>query len=423
MFKENILEKFKNIPTPFYYYDVEVLNNTLQQLKTEADRYGFIVHYALKANTNAPVLKAVKHFGLGADCVSGNEVKRAIESGFKPEHIVFAGVGKSDAEINIALDNSIFCFNCESLHELEVINELAAIKNKTASIALRINPNVNANTHKYITTGLEENKFGINAWEFEKVTEALKTFKNIRLVGLHFHIGSQITDLTAFKSLCLKINEIQEWFEQRKIVIENLNVGGGLGVNYHEPDTATIPDFKAYFKLFNDFLEVRKGQKVHFELGRSIVAQCGTLISRVLYIKNGINTNFAILDAGMTELMRPALYQAYHKIENISKMDNGNPMDNGKWIMDNGGAVENEEREIDSVTNTSSSSRHTSTIYKYDVVGPICESSDCFGKAVSLPETKRGDLIAIRTAGAYGEVMSSAYNLRDRVKAFYSDEV
>lgn len=403
------IEKFKNIPTPFYYYDVEVLNNTLQQLKTEADRYGFIVHYALKANTNAPVLKAVKHFGLGADCVSGNEVKRAIESGFKPEHIVFAGVGKSDAEINIALDNSIFCFNCESLHELEIINELAAIKNKTASIALRINPNVNANTHKYITTGLEENKFGINAWEFEKVTQALKTFNNIRLVGLHFHIGSQITDLTAFKSLCLKINEIQEWFEQRKIVIENLNVGGGLGVNYHEPDTTMIPDFKAYFKLFNDFLEVRKGQKVHFELGRSIVAQCGTLISRVLYIKNGINTNFAILDAGMTELMRPALYQAYHKIENISKMENGSPMENGS--------------QVESVEKTSSISHHPSTIYKYDVVGPICESSDCFGKAVSLPETKRGDIIAIRTAGAYGEVMSSAYNLRDRVKAFYSDEV
>jgi diaminopimelate decarboxylase len=380
------LEKLKSVSTPFYYYNVEVLKQTLQLLKQEADKYGFIVHYALKANANDKVLSAIKSYGLGADCVSGNEVKKAVESGFKPEHIVFAGVGKSDAEINYALEHSIFCFNCESLQELEVINELATVKNKTARIALRINPNVNANTHKYITTGLEENKFGINIWELETVLDALKKFKNLQFIGLHFHIGSQITDLSSFKSLCLRINEVQTWFENHKIKIENLNVGGGLGVNYHEPDTYLIPDFPAYFKLFHDFLELRSGQKVHFELGRAIVAQCGTLISKVLYIKKGVSTNFAILDAGMTELMRPALYQAYHKIENVS---------NGS----------------------------TSSIQKYDVVGPICESSDCFGKAVSLPETQRGDIIAIRTAGAYGEVMSSAYNLRDRVKAVYSDEI
>lgn len=398
------IQKLKAIPTPFYYYDVEVLNRTLQQLKSEADKYGFVVHYALKANANNKVLNAVKSYGIGADCVSGNEVKKAVETGFSPEHIVFAGVGKSDDEINYALDNSIFCFNCESSQELEVINELAAAKNKVASIALRINPNVNANTHKYITTGLEENKFGINLWELENVVNSFNALKNLKLIGLHFHIGSQITDLGSFKSLCLKVNEIQTWFEQRKIKIENINVGGGLGVNYYEPDTYLIPDFAAYFKLFGDFLEVRNGQKVHFELGRAIVAQCGTLISKVLYIKKGVNTNFAILDAGMTELMRPALYQAYHKIENISKMEDG------KWKMENG-------------QDTSATSHSTSSIFKYDVVGPICESSDCFGKAVSLPETERGDVMALRTAGAYGEVMSSAYNLRDRVKAVYSDEI
>ncbi len=397
MFTGNIISKFKGIQTPFYYYDLEVLNQTLQKLKKESGKYGFFVHYALKANADNKILDIIKSYNLGADCVSGNEVKKAIECNFSPEHIVFAGVGKSDAEINCALDNNIFCFNCESLQELEVINDLAFKKNKNAGIALRINPNVNANTHKYITTGLEENKFGINLWELATVVNAVKKLKNLQLIGLHFHIGSQIMDLNSFKSLCLRVNEIQNWFAVRKIKIENINVGGGLGVNYHEPDTNLIPDFEVYFKLFNDFLELRPRQKVHFELGRSITAQCGTLISKVLYVKNGVNTNFAILDAGMTELMRPALYQAYHKIENLSKMENG------KLRMENG--------------------NQPLAIQKYDVVGPICESSDCFGKAVSLPETMRGDLIALRTAGAYGEVMSSAYNLRDRVKAFYSNEI
>lgn len=386
MFSQETLSKISSIKTPFYYYDVDVLSQTLQTLKAESEKYNFIVHYALKANANNKLLEMIKSYNIGADCVSGNEVKKAVECKFDPKHIVFAGVGKSDDEIIYALEQNIFCFNCESLQEIEVINELAKQKNKTASIALRINPNVNANTHKYITTGLEENKFGINLWELEHVVKQLQVLKNIKLIGLHFHIGSQITDLSAFKSLCLKVNEIQSWFVSHKIEIENINVGGGLGVDYHEPDTHQQADFAAYFKLFYDFLELRPKQKVHFELGRAIIAQCGTLISKVLYIKNGVNTNFAILDAGMTELMRPALYQAYHKIENISKT--ALPF------------------------NT-----------KYDVVGPICESSDCFGKAVNLPETKRGDIIALRTAGAYGEVMSSAYNLRDRVQAVYSDEI
>lgn len=387
MFSESTINKLKNIPTPFYYYDVDVLKQTLQKIKEESAKYGFIVHYATKANANNKILEMIRSYGLGADCVSGNEIKKAVECGFTPEHIVFAGVGKSDEEINIALDNDIFCFNCESLQELEVLNELAAKKNKSAQIALRINPNVKANTHKYITTGLEENKFGINLWELEQVVELLKKLKNIKLIGIHFHIGSQITDMSSFKNLCTKVNDIQSWFVSHKITIEVVNVGGGWGVDYHEPDKNRFLDYATNFKLYNDFLELRPGQKVHFELGRAVVAQCGTLISKVLYIKKGVNTNFAILDAGMTELMRPALYQAYHKIENLSKSNIKNP------------------------------------ISKYDVVGPICESSDCFGKAVDLPETFRGDLIALRTAGAYGEVMSSAYNLRDRVKAVYSDEL
>jgi len=391
MFKDHTVSKFKSIPTPFYYYDTEVLKQTLTALKKESDKYDFIVHYALKANTENKILGIIRSFGIGADCVSGNEIKKALECKFESDDIVFAGVGKSDAEINFALDNNIFCFNCESIQEIEVINELAAAKNKTAHIALRINPNVNAHTHKYITTGLEENKFGINLWELEAVVNVLKKLKNIKLIGLHFHIGSQITDLSAYKTLCTKVNELQHWFETHHIQIENINVGGGLGVDYHEPDTNGIASFEAYFKIFNDFLEVRPNQKVHFELGRAIVAQCGSLISRVLYIKKGVNTNFAILDAGMTELMRPALYQAYHKIENLTKQ-------------------------------TQDSSLKTQD-YKYDIVGPICESSDCFGKAVELPETFRGDIFALRTAGAYGAVMSSEYNLREKAKAVFSDEI
>ncbi len=377
---KDILQELQQHPTPFYLYDLALLRESLQKAQQEAFKYKYNVHYALKANANIPVLEEVLNVGFGADCVSGNEVRRAIENGFKPQHVVFAGVGKSDTEIIFALEQDIFCFNCESSHELEVLNELAEKQGKIARIALRINPNVNAKTHKYITTGLEENKFGINAWELEQVIAQLKSLESLQLIGIHFHIGSQITDLTVFKNLCTRVNEFQDWFESHHVRLEHINVGGGLGVDYYHPEQQQIPDFEAYFGLFNQFLELRPGQQVHFELGRALVAHCGSLISKVLYIKKGINTNFAILDAGMTELIRPALYQSYHKIENLTSQAQ-------------------EER--------------------YDVVGPICESSDSFGKAVLLPETNRGDLIALRTAGAYGEVMASGYNLRDKAKAVY----
>lgn len=383
MFSKEIMLKFQQTRTPFYYYNLELLKKTLDALKKESGKYNYHVHYALKANANDEILSLIYKAGLGADCVSGNEVKKAADHKFKK--IFFAGVGKSDEEITIALEKNISCFNCESLQEIEVINELANKKNKIAQIAFRINPNVNANTHKYITTGLEENKFGINLWELEEVVTRTQQLENIKIAGIHFHIGSQITDLSAFKSLCLRANEIQNWFTHHKIDLEHINVGGGLGVDYHEPDKNSIPDFASYFSLFKEFLELKDNQTLHFEIGRAIVAQCGSLISKVLYVKKGINTNFVILDAGMTELIRPALYQSYHKIENLSVPFLDEP----------------------------------SAAVKYDVVGPICESSDCFGKAVVLPETKRGDLIAIRTTGAYGEVMASNYNLREKAKAMY----
>lgn len=370
--------------TPFYYYDMELLEKSLISIKEEAAQYNYHIHYAIKANANPRILSLIQSYGFGADCVSGNEIKRSIEKGFPTNKIVYAGVGKSDKEIERALDTDIFCFNCESIPEIEVIDEIAKSKNKLANIALRINPNVNANTHHYITTGIAENKFGINPWEFEEILEILNKSKNLNLIGLHFHIGSQIVDLSVFKSLCTRINEIQNWFQSHQIIVDHINVGGGFGINYHQPDEEPIPDFKNYFAIFNEFLILKANQEVHFELGRSVVGQCGSLISRVLYVKKGINTKFAILDAGMTELLRPALYQAYHKIENLSSNE---------------------------------------TPEKYDVVGPICESSDCFGKAVLLAETKRNDLIAIRSTGAYGEVMASEYNLREVAKSFFSNDI
>ncbi len=373
---------FSDLETPFYYYDTGVLDYNIQEAKKAVERYGFHMHYALKANANKEILDHMVKAGFGADCVSGEEIKVAIKAGFNPDEIAFAGVGKSDEEILTGLENDIFSFNVESTQELEVINELAGKKGKIARIALRINPNVDAKTHRYITTGIEENKFGINPWEFEEILEMLRTMANLKLVGLHFHIGSQITNLDVFRGLCSRVNEIQEWFWNNRIITEHINVGGGLGIDYENPDS--LPDFDHFFKIFKDHLHLRPQQKLHFELGRALVAASGSLISRVLFVKKAITTRFAILDAGMTELIRPALYQSYHKIENLSSKG---------------------EKEA------------------YDVVGPICESSDCFGKAVELAPTKRGDFIVIRSTGAYGEVMSSGYNLRKKAKAYYSDQI
>ena len=382
MININTIEKFRDIETPFYYYDLDVLRSTLDLVKKESELSGYKVHYAVKANSNPRILKIISSYGFGADCVSWNEIACAIDSGFNPSEIMFAGVGKTDKDIVAALRQDIFCFNCESIPEIEVIDQLASKHNKTARIALRINPYIEAHTHKYITTGIEESKFGINTWELEEVVKRLSGLNNTRLIGMHFHIGSQITLMSVFKSLCARINELQEWFTARSIELEVINVGGGLGIDYENPEKG--PLFQEYFSLINEFIDILPGQKLHMEPGRSIIGQCGSLISRVLYIKNGSNTLFAIIDAGMTDLIRPALYQAHHKIENLTSSGN---------------------------------------IYRYDVVGPVCESSDTFAKFIELPETHRGDIIAIRSAGAYGEAMASRYNMRDLPESVFSDDL
>jgi len=379
------IEKIKQLRTPLYYYDTDLLRKTLKAINDEVQKYeGFVVHYAVKANANPKILRIICQAGLGADCVSGGEVEAAVKAGFPSNKIVYAGVGKSDWEINLGLDQDIFCFNVESIPELEVINELAAQKGKTARVAFRLNPNVGAHTHANITTGLSENKFGIDMNDMMKVIELASQMEHVKVVGLHFHIGSQILDMSDFQALCNRINELQNVLEQHRIIVEHINVGGGLGIDYQHPNKVPVPDFAAYFKTYAKQLKLRPNQTVHFELGRAVVGQCGTLLTRTLYVKEGRVKKFCIVDAGFTDLIRPALYQAYHKIENISSEE---PNDT------------------------------------YDVVGPICESTDVFAKQIDLNKCHRGDIIAIRSAGAYGEIMASGYNCRQLPQGYASDDL
>lgn len=375
------IDRFEKLRTPFYFYDTALLRATLARINDSLPRDCYKVHYAVKANANPEILRLIASEGFGADCVSGGEIKAALAAGFPASGIVYAGVGKSDWEIELGLDNDIACFNVESLPELEVIQSIAEAKGKTAKVALRVNPNVDAHTHHYITTGLAENKFGINLEMLDGIISQAVSMRNIELVGLHFHIGSQITDNAPFALLSEKINALQDKYEAQGISFKTINAGGGLGIDYDTPDANPIPDFKSYFDTFDRSLALREGQELHFELGRSVVAQCGSLITRVLYVKEGSVKKFAIVDAGFTELIRPALYQAHHRIENLSS---------------------DGDEEV------------------YDVVGPICESSDCFAEGERLNKVRRGDLIALRSAGAYGEIMASRYNCRSLPSSLFS---
>lgn len=379
-------DKFKVLPTPFYYYNTSLLRQTLDEINKEVDKYGnFNVHYAVKANSNPKILSIIKEKGLGADCVSGGEILAALRAGIPASKIVFAGVGKSDWEIETGLSAGISCFNVESVPEMEVISELARKKGVTAHVCVRINPEVGAHTIKEITTGKAENKFGIAMRDMIDVIRLTATLPNLCFEGLHFHIGSQILEYGDFISLCNRIEELQQQLDEEHIEVKNINVGGGLGINYDNPDNDPIPDFKGYFETYHKHLKLRPGQQVHFELGRSVVGQCGTLISKVLYVKQGVAKQFVIVDAGFTDLVRPAFYHAVHKMDNLT---------------------------------SSGSSEKT-----YDIVGPICESSDVFAKEYKLNETMRGDLIAFRSAGAYGEIMASQYNCRSLPASYTTEEI
>jgi len=378
------LTKFKELRTPFYYYDMSLLEETIASAKLAiVDRPNYKIHYAVKANSNLPILNLMAHNGIGADCVSGGEIQAALAGNIPASRIVFAGVGKADWEIKLALEAGISCFNVESAPELEVINELAIQANIVARIAFRINPEVDAHTHAKITTGQAENKFGIAIADMIPLFDRASELSHIEVSGLHFHIGSQITQMEPFEALAKRINQFQAQLEAAGHHIKTVNVGGGLGIDYIHPQTNPIPDFKSYFDSFAATLKLREGQELHCELGRSMVGQCGYMIASVLYLKKGVNRQFAILDAGFTELIRPAMYGSIHAAQNLTSPD--------------------------------------APIVKVDIVGPICESSDVFEKEAKLPLPTRGDLIAFNSAGAYGEIMASTYNCRQLPTAYYSD--
>ena len=486
MLKFNDFGRVEELATPFWYYDMDVFRKTVKLAASLSERYGIGAHYALKANVEPRLVSYIASKGFGADCVSGNEVKYAVESGFARSSIVFAGVGKSDKEISDALDLGIGCFNVESLMEMQVIDALAASKGVRANVSLRINPNIDAHTHRYVTTGLYENKFGISRHEFEAAIDILKGSKTLDFKGLHFHIGSQITDVESVYSLeCERAAEIVEWFEAHGMEVGSIDLGGGLGVDYDEPDENPVPDFEKWFRIIDKKLRRRPEQSVSIEPGRSMVAQCGSLITRVLFVKSGETKTFLIMDAGMNDLIRPALYGAYHKIENLSAyyvsksssddrpgpgicdggIDSGArsvrvwdrvPMKNysksssddrpgpgiceSKYVEDAKAArsvrvwdrvpMKNMEpvgrdrpleKGVGGIDNDIVQSLPFGALY--DIVGPVCESSDVWGEGRELPYSKRGDILAIRSTGAYGSVMSSRYNLRDLAPAVFSDDL
>ena len=386
----NTIEHLDKIATPFYYYDMELFHKTVDHVAELAQQHEIKVHYAIKANVERRLLEYISSKGFGADCVSGNEVLHAHSCGFPAGKIVYAGVGKSDKEIYDAMMLGIEAFNCESLQEIFVINEMAHLHGVKANISVRINPDIDAHTHKYVTTGLYENKFGISNHEFDKLIEFLQKSEHINFFGLHFHIGSQITRVNEVFSLeCKRVNEIVRYFESKGLTVKNINLGGGLGVDYDDPDGSPVADFETWFNAISSNIIRRKDQSVHVEPGRSLVAQCASLISRVLFVKSGETKNFLIMDAGMNDLIRPALYGAYHKIENLSAAQRS----------------------------------FFPTYQAYDIVGPVCESSDVWGAGRLLPLSVRGDLMAIRSTGAYGQVMASRYNMKDLAPTVFSDRL
>ena len=350
MLSRQIASKLRGYETPFYLYDMALLRQTLESVVYESKKYGYKVHYAIKANYDDHLLAVIREYGLGIDCASGKELRKAVEAGFDPKGIVYAGVGKRDKELKYAIEQNILAINCESIQELELVDALSAEAGKVTDIALRINPDIDPKTNHCIDTGQADSKFGISYEEVLEHAAEIRSLKNVNIIGLHLHIGSQIRELHVFENMCNKVN------------------------------------FASLFSIVHNHLRIGD-REVHFEFGRSIVAECGELITTVLFNKTtATGRKLVIVDASMTELVRPAMYGSYHNIENITAKDD-------------------EVRE------------------KYTVVGTACESTDVFDENVTLRRTHRGDLLTIKSAGAYGMSMASRYNLHDLPGAVYSDEI
>ena len=368
--KHNLLSLACKTDTPFYLYDLTGLLERLRFFKTHTAPAH--LHYAMKANSHPEILQAFCKEGVGVDVVSGGEIKLALQAGFKSQDIVFSGVGKTEEEITLALKTGILQFNVESLSELKKIAELATSLNKKARVAFRMNPDIDLNTHPYIKTGLREHKFGMEPEQLPRLKEILKQYpSHLKLQGLTLHMGSQIHDLKPLKSGILKIKNLYEEM-QKEFDLKTFDVGGGLGIDYRSQDrNQDLTLIKEYGSFLKELSKTVNAQ-ILTEPGRIIAARFACLIGEVQYIKSNSYKNFAILNTGMHHLIRPCLYQAYHQIVQLEKKSGP-------------GRV-------------------------YDVVGPICESSDVLGKDRVFSGLEEGDFMAILDAGAYGAVMASGYN-------------
>jgi diaminopimelate decarboxylase len=365
----NIADIAKQIHTPFYLYSATQLKENFLKYKNAFADQNVLICFAVKANSNLSVLNALGKLGSGADCVSEGEIRKAIAADIPPKHIVFSGVGKTKQELSYALSENIMQFNVESIPELLLLNDVAGMQNKIANVAIRINANVDGKTHYKINTGLKSNKFGIDIDNLTEIVKSLEKLNNIKLQGLSIHIGSQITSLEPYKEAYQIILKTAEMLKSHGCKIEYLDLGGGLGVRYSQENPPEIAEYAELIKK----LFYKSNYKIIIEPGRSIAANIGVLISSVLYIKETKEKTFAIIDAGMNDSLRQSLYDAYHDIVPLSP---GN------------------------------------TVTKYDIVGPVCETSDVFSKDKIMPNLNSGDLVAFKDAGAYGAVMSSIYNSR-----------
>ena len=365
---ENIAQRFG---TPCYVYSHQALSNAYRQFEVALQSREHLICYAVKANSNLVILNLLAKLGAGFDIVSAGELQRVLAAGGAANKIVFSGVGKTADEMKLALQADILCFNVESSAELERLNEVAKKMGKVAPISLRVNPDVDAKTHPYISTGLKQNKFGVAYTEALALYRKAQTSKNLRIVGMDCHIGSQLTDLAPFIAATEKMLALVDMLAQEDIRFEHLDLGGGLGIQYQDEVPPSIVD---YAQALIGAMHGRT-EKIIVEPGRVLVGNAGVLLTKVEYLKHGEEKHFAIVDAAMNDLMRPALYDAYHHIQPVHK--------------------------------------NTGNKQTYEIVGPICETGDFLGNARSLSITQ-GDLLAIMSAGAYGMSMSSNYNSRPR---------